>query len=266
MQALILTYHSIEDMASPLCVDPALFGAHLDEIASAGARCLTIRQLAEELRAGGSDAGAVAITFDDGFASVAESAVPLLLDRGLTATVFCVAGHLGGLNDWPSGRSGGLRSQLASASAMSDLAKAGIEIGSHGMRHDPLKGAGAQRMRREVVDSKERLEAALGTQVSSFSYPYGALPERGTRELVEQTYTAACTTKLGRVPRGADPLALPRVDAHYLRRPAVLHHVLEGRLDPYLWVRGGLGSARRILASDYSNPSEEAERAETLAE
>jgi len=264
-RALILTYHAVEAGRSPLSFDARLFAAHADEIVASGLRSFTIRQLAEALHAGDTD-NAVAITFDDGFASVVETAVPLLLDRGLTATVFCVAGHLGGMNDWPSARSGGLRSPLASAHSLADPVRAGIEIGSHGVDHAPLQDTNEQVVRREAVDSKAMLEDALGTTVSSFSYPYGVLPTHPARGLVEQTYSAACTTALARVSRGADPLALPRVDAHYVRRPEFLHRVLEGRLDSYLRVRDALGRARRTIAKDYANPGEGAENRESLTE
>ena len=97
--ALVLTYHAVERGPAPLCVDPDLFVEHLDCILESGARALTVRELAEALREGALDRPSVAITFDDGFASVVESAGPLIAERGLPATVFCVAGHLGGTSD-----------------------------------------------------------------------------------------------------------------------------------------------------------------------
>src|SRR5204862_10841 len=76
--------------------------------------------------------GLVAITFDDGFASVARTAWPLLAERGLTATVFCVAGYLGGANDWPTQATGAPRLPLADAASLTALAAEGVELGAHG--------------------------------------------------------------------------------------------------------------------------------------
>ena len=101
-RALVLTYHAIEPGPGPLCMEPSLFSAQLDLISEARVRLLTLDRLAEELGAGGPGEPSVALTFDDGFASVAEEAAPMLAERGIPATVFCVAGHLGGLNDWPT--------------------------------------------------------------------------------------------------------------------------------------------------------------------
>ena len=110
--ALILTYHAIEEGPAPLCVEPALFERHLDCIVAAGSRTVTVATLAEAVRRGERLDGLVAITFDDGFASVARTAWPLLAERGLTATVFCVAGYLGGANDWPTQATGAPRLPL----------------------------------------------------------------------------------------------------------------------------------------------------------
>jgi len=251
-RALILTYHAVEAGPAPLCLDPAVFETHAGIIARSGAAVITIRDLAEGLRAGTLEESVVAITFDDGFSSVSESAAPILEARGLTATVFCVAGHLGGTNEWPSARNAGFRSQLASASALAELAAAGFEIGSHGVEHAPLAGAPERILRREVVDSRRSLEDAVGTRVTSYAYPYGALPERAGANLVGEAYDAACTTALGRVGTGSDRHALPRVDAHYVRNPDVLRRVLSGGLGSYLRARSLAVRMRRTLVKDYN--------------
>jgi peptidoglycan/xylan/chitin deacetylase (PgdA/CDA1 family) len=249
--ALVLTYHAVEAGPPPLCIEPSLLRAHLDCLQDAGAQTLTLSELAAALRSGRLPRRSVAITFDDGFESVATEAAPLLAERDHTATVFCVAGHVGGVNDWPTQPADVPRRRLADASTLVGLAQAGFEIGSHGMEHLPLERASDERVQRELVDSKLELERALGVAVRSFAYPYGAMPGHGARALLESTYSAACTGGMRRVGSGADALELPRVDAHYLRRPKVLRGVLEGRLDPYLHLRRVGARARRLVREDY---------------
>lgn len=193
---------------------------------------------------------AVAITFDDAFAS-AVGAAPLLVERGLRATVFCVAAHVGGVNDWPSQPAGGLRRPLAPISELADLVLDGFEIGSHGMAHAPLVSESPELLELEIVGSKQTLETALGVSVTSFAYPYGARPSGAARTLVGMTYSAACTTVLDLVADDSDLLALPRVDAHYLRRPELLRRALEGRLEWYLRARALGARARRAVRRDY---------------
>ena len=216
----------------------------------------TVSQLAAALRAGDLPERAVALTFDDGFASVADEAAPLLAERGLTATVFCVAGYLGRASDWPSQPAAALRRPLASPDQLAGLARAGFEIGSHGLEHAPLDGAGEEVLRREIVESRSALEGAVGVHVSSFAYPYGALPGASGQSLVVERYAAACTTTIGRAVPECDLHALPRVDVHYLRRPELLRRALTGSLGSYLSVRRIAARGRRALRKDH-----EAERA-----
>lgn len=252
MDALLLTYHAVDDGSGPLHVDPGTFAAQLDCIVDSGADVVTVAELARSMRDGGSSAPRVAITFDDGLASVARVAAPLLADRGLRATVFCVAGHVGGTSDWPTAVPGLPSLELAGADELAALACAGWEIGAHGMTHMPLRSWDAGVLDREVVAPRAVLEGIAGTAVTSFAYPYGTEPTAAAAALVAATYEAACTTAIGAIGPGCDPYALPRVDAHYVRRPRLLRAALGGTLGPYLLARRLGASARRTLRRDYA--------------
>ena len=252
-RALILTYHAIAAGPPPLFVEPTLLARQLDCIIDSGANVLTVSELASTLRAGTLPPRAVVLTFDDAFASVADAAAPLLAERGLHATLFCVSGHLGGLSNWPSQPLSAPRLPLADAAALSELAAAGWEIGSHGVSHEPLARLSADARRRELLESREVLEQALGVAVRSFAFPYGAVPAGSRDSLREAGYDAACTTRIASVSVVADPLALPRVDAHYLRRPAILEAVLVGTALGYLGTRRIAARARRLVVRDYES-------------
>ena len=250
-RALVLTYHAVEEGEGPLFLTTDLLAEHLDVIVSSGLEVVTISGLASGLRDGLLSTPSVAITFDDGAASVARVAAPLLADRGLRATVFCVAGHLGASNDWPSARSGSPTFELASADELAELAGLGWEIGCHGMTHAPLDSDDRALLTREVIDAAVTLEELVGAEVTSFAYPYGAGPTTVAAELVASRYSAACSTSLGVVDSASDIHALPRVDAHYVRRPRILRAALAGSLGLYLrTLRLGAG-ARRVVRTDY---------------
>ena len=108
----------------------------------------------------------------------------VLASHGLTATVFCVAGHLGGRNDWESERAGGYDSSLVTADELQALAAAGIEIGSHGFGHLPASEPRGAALEREIEGSQEMLERLTGTSafvclsVRCASTPEGAEPRR----------------------------------------------------------------------------------------
>jgi peptidoglycan/xylan/chitin deacetylase (PgdA/CDA1 family) len=251
VDTLILTYHAVDDGNGPLHVDPATFAAHLDCIVDCGAEVVTVAELGRLVEEGDA-AARVAITFDDGLASVARIAAPMLAERGLRATVYCVAGHVGGTSAWPTALPGSPALELADAEDLAGLARQGWEIGSHGMTHMPLRTDDTAALEREVTGSKSLLEGAAEAPVTTFAYPYGAQPTAAAAALVAATYAAACTTALGVVGPGCDPYALPRVDAHYVRRPRLLRAALAGSLGPYLRARRLGASARRTLRRDYA--------------
>lgn len=248
--AIALTYHAIEPGAGPLFVDPDTFSAHLDVIVASGARVVTASGLAELVRRGRQE-GALAITFDDGLASVARVAAPLLAERGLPATVFCVAGRLGGTSAWPSAPPGSPVLPLATAGEIAALARTGFEVGCHGMEHEPLVSDDAALLERELVESKGVLEQIVGAPVRTFALPYGAAPSAPARALLERGYVSAWTTALAGAGSDADPYGLPRIDAHYVRGPRILSGALAGRLRPYLGARRLAARARRRIAPDF---------------
>jgi peptidoglycan/xylan/chitin deacetylase (PgdA/CDA1 family) len=246
---LVLYYHELSEDDSPLCVSPSLFSEHLAVLAECRANVLTAAELADALDRDSVPARTVVLTFDDGFAASVREARPRLEEARMRATFYCVAGHLGGENDWPTQPPGVVSRPLASVDELRELVRDGHEIGSHGWTHAPLDGPAD--LEREIVASRSELESTLGTKVRTFAYPYGASPTSEARALVAQTYVAAFGTTIGRV-RGDSPRQeLPRVDAHYLRDPRLLRRVVTGSLDVYLGARRIGSRTRRAFRKDY---------------
>jgi len=249
-RALILTYHAIEKGPAPLCLEPDLFRVHLDCLADVGAATLTISELSAAIRAAELPPRAVAITFDDGCASAVEVAAAMLAEHGRRATFFCVAGYLGRTNEWRTQPARVPRLALAGARELADVAAAGFEVGAHGFEHAPLDRADSALARHELEGAKDVIERAVGAPVRSVAYPYGLLPSAEARAQVEALYGAACVGGTARVRPGADLFALPRVDVHYLRRPALLRRAVAGRIDGYLGARRLGARARRAFRKD----------------
>ena len=255
MSVLILMYHGVEGRDGPLFVTPRLFAAHLDEIVASRVPVLTMAEVANLLSADRLPERAVAITFDDAFESVVREAAPLLMERTLRATVYCVGGRLGGTNEWSTARPGAPVVRLATAADLRTLADTGIEIGAHGMDHAPLHTRDAREIRREVHESRARLEDLVGHPVRSFAYPYGVLPSTSAEAAVRTSYATACTTRIGRVNARSDAHLLPRVDAHYVRSPRLIRAVVSGRANAYLALRRVAANARRRVRQDYASPA-----------
>ena len=252
-QALIINYRGIAQRAAPPFIDRRVLREQLDCLSDCGARTLTITELADALRAGALPPRAIALTFEGGLRYVAAEAAPLLAERELTATFFCSPGLLGRQGTERPGQPD--RQPSLTASDIAELAHWGFEVGSQGMGHARLDTLPSQALADEVRESRLALEQITAAPVLSFALPYGVLPGRQGRRLIEETYFAACGEAIGTVGVGTDPYYLPRVGAHFLRRPGVLRRALVGSFPPYLRAMRAGARARRMLRPDERVPA-----------
>ena len=96
-----------------------------------------------------------------------------------------------------------------------ELASLGMDIGAHCVTHPILTRVAPDEARREIIESKMRLEAILGTPVLGFAYPNGRPgndygPEH-VKMIREAGFTVAVSTAWGAASRGSDPYQLPRI-------------------------------------------------------
>jgi peptidoglycan/xylan/chitin deacetylase (PgdA/CDA1 family) len=187
---LVLMYHSVEPyQADPylVTVSPPRFGQQMGWLARRGLRGVSMRELLSA-RAAGAGRGLVGLTFDDGYADFSRHALPVLRRYGFGATVFVIAGRLGGDNAWdPEGP----RKRLMDAGEVRDLAQAGIEIGSHGLRHVRLPAA-RDSLAEEVGGSRRILQEITGDPVGGFCYPYGDLDADTVTRVRDMGYDYGC--------------------------------------------------------------------------
>ena len=188
---LVLMYHSIARYAEDpyrITVTPDRFEAQMRWLRRRGLRGVSMRTLLDR-RAQGNAAGLVGLTFDDGYADFAD-AVPHVLGRyGFTATVFAVAGRLGGTNEWDGD---GPRKKLMNSEQLRDLVTMGVEIGSHGMWHSHIPALPARTWPEEIIRSRETLEQIIQEPVTGFCYPYGDLDRKTITSVRAAGYDYAC--------------------------------------------------------------------------
>lgn len=103
----------------------------------------------------------VRITFDDGNSSDIEIALPRLLDRGLHAEFFVLAGLLGA-----PGRLTG--------ADVRKLQEAGMAIGSHGWSHRDWRRIDRAQAVEEMVEAPRVLSSVTGSPVASVAVPFGS--------------------------------------------------------------------------------------------
>ena len=117
----------------------------------------------------------VAVTFDDGYHSVLENAVPVLSEKYIPATLFVPTKYLGGAPAWiKSQRHRNAGERLLTVDELRWLRNKGLSIGSHGVTHRSLTEATPGEALAELVESREALEDILGEKIASFALPYGS--------------------------------------------------------------------------------------------
>jgi len=230
---MILMYHAVATVADDpnmLCVPPDRFAAQMSWLERRGLRGVSIGTLTEAMRAG-QPRGLVGITFDDGYASVLDTALPVLNRHGFGASVFVISDRLGGYNDWDEGTDW----PLLSAAGVRELASAGIEIGSHSASHVRLAGLEPGALARQVSECRTELAALLGREVAGFAYPYGVMDAAARQAVRDAGYSYACAVETPRHALGY--LALPRIYAgprDTAARMAIKRHLYRG----YIAYRG----------------------------
>lgn len=187
----IMMYHSV----SPYQLDPYLvtvtphrFEQQMRWLRRRGLRGVSVAELLAA-RQRGRARRLVGLTFDDGYVDFLEYALPVLATHRFTATVFALAGRLGGENAWDAE---GPRKPLMTARQLREAADAGMEIGSHGLRHVSLPTANRATLTAETENSRAVLQAASGQQVTGFCYPYGHLNGRVVEAVAAAGYTYGC--------------------------------------------------------------------------
>lgn len=199
----ILMYHVI---AAPppgapypeLYVSAADFAAQMRWLARHGYRAVTQRDVWNHWHRGGAlPRKPIVVSFDDGYRSVAEAALPELRRRSWPGVLNLTVKNLR--------VSGGL-----SESKVRMLIAAGWELASHSLTHPDLTSLDDRTLLREVTLSRAVLRARFGVPVDFFCYPAGRHDARVIRAVRRAGYLGATTTLDG-LARPGKPYELRRV-------------------------------------------------------
>ncbi|MDD5005171.1 MAG: polysaccharide deacetylase family protein [Candidatus Omnitrophica bacterium] len=142
----------------------------------------------------------VVITFDDGHLDNYKNAYPILKKYGLKATMFVISDYLSKPNFLTEGQ----------IKEMSDSGL--ITIGSHTLTEQYLPHIGDEVMlKKEIYDSKRKLEEILNKPVNCFSYPIGGFNKKIRQMVVDAGYTLAVATSPGLNYPNNDTFVIKRV-------------------------------------------------------
>jgi len=214
----ILCYHKIEPRheLGVTRLSPRRFARQIERLARAGWRALSLDEVIA-CALGERDVGAreLAITFDDAYRGLREHAFPVLRAHGFPATVFVITDFAGKLNRWDVAYGGRRFAHLA----WRDIERAagqGIAFASHTATHARLDWLSDAAARRDLVRSREALEAALGVPCRAVSYPFGIARAREAALARDAGYSAGFT--LVRAWSG-DIMSVPRTPVYVWSPP-----------------------------------------------
>jgi peptidoglycan/xylan/chitin deacetylase (PgdA/CDA1 family) len=167
----------------------------------------------------------VRLSFDDGNASDVEAALPALIERGMTADFFVLAGRFGTRGN-------------VDVDGVRALRAAGMRVGTHGMDHRSWRGLDDDDLATELVAARSAIAEAAGSAVDAAALPLGQYDRTILAALRRLDYRVVYSSDARRARAGAwfQPRYSVRADdtVHSVREtvlaPPRAHERLRGRL------------------------------------
>lgn len=215
-QVPVLMYHKVNpyfyDGGKGLRVTPAAFQEQMQYLYDQGYHTISLDQLMDHWQKKSDlPIKPVVITFDDGYEDNYRFAFPVLKKFGFTATIFLVYDDIGGFNVWDDKKNVAHHIRLLSWPQIDIMKAEGITFESHTLTHPNLTRITPEAARREITESKEKLEKRLGTEVNFIAYPYGKRNPVVDEAVRMAGYRGAVTTAIGKNLASTDPVGLKRL-------------------------------------------------------
>ncbi|MFH1151112.1 MAG: polysaccharide deacetylase family protein [Actinomycetota bacterium] len=132
----------------------------------------------------GFERAIVTVTFDDGYQSIYDAALPIMNAQGIKSTQFIATGNI---DSDPF---------FMTSAELVTLASQGHELASHSVTHADLRSLTPEQLAAELSDSKTYLQTLTGGAVYNFAYPFGFY-DATVIAAVQQYYDAARCSDVG---------------------------------------------------------------------
>jgi peptidoglycan/xylan/chitin deacetylase (PgdA/CDA1 family) len=167
----------------------------------------------------------VRITFDDGNSSDVEIGLPRLVERGLKAQFFVLAGEFE-------------RPGRVSVDAVRELLAAGMSVGSHGWAHRDWRRISDEQAREEFAEAHRVIGEITGAPVTEVAVPFGSYDRIVLQRLRKAGVRRVYTSDGGRAAPG-----------QWLQARNSIRHDLDAE-----WVRNVMDrrSSPKVLAREFA--------------
>ena len=204
----ILCYHGIGNSSYAHDVTKREFAKQMHYLAT-HYHLVTLDDIVLHLRGKKQLNDSVAITFDDGYASIMKI-VDILAKYNVKPTVFVMSDQKGVnrqelANNHP----------LLSTKELRKLIKLGWTIGSHTVTHPDLTKLSKQQLVEEITGSKLGLERVLNAHIKYFAYPRGRYTKEAANLVTRSGYHGGFTMDDHELTPGLDRYTIGRIGINH---------------------------------------------------
>lgn len=201
----VLMYHFVLDSRdvkkNKLIVTPSTFEKQMHFLKVNNYNVISLEEFANFIKQKNKiPKNTLVITFDDGHLDNYTNAYPILKKYGFPATIFVITNYIS-------------KSGYVTEEQIKEMDNSGlITIGSHTLNHKHLPSINnIDELKKEIYDSKNKLEAILNRPVNCFSYPVGGFNKEIKNMVIDAGYTVAVSTSPGLSYPNDDPFAIKRI-------------------------------------------------------
>lgn len=205
--AVVLEYHHVSDKTPrSTSITPERFNAQMDYLANNGFKIVPLETIVDALRSGDTlPDKTVAISFDDSYATVYQSAYPLLKKRNWPFTFF--------VNTSAVGKS----SLFVNWDELREMSNNGVTIANHTTEHNHLvrlkpdenRHAWRVRIASEITAAQKKITDEIGKAPMIMAYPFGEY-DTHVQEVAKKLGYFAFGQQSGAVYTDGDMQAIPR--------------------------------------------------------
>lgn len=212
----ILMLHRVVEQRSEgenraLEITPEFLKQTINDYRRKGYRFVSIDEACDIIKRGRTKHPFVCLSFDDGYQDNYDIAYPILKQMEVPFAVYITTGFIDNRLPmwWYQGNNLGINTESLKALDANPL----CTIGAHTVSHTRLDTLSPEEQKREIVQSRQELEALLGHPIRHFSYPHGDY-NADTLKIINDCHFVSSLRAWGGTIRKGDVnlLELPRIE------------------------------------------------------
>ena len=170
---MILSYHRVNPWydRDAITVSPTKFSKQIFYLLSKNFQFLTTERYVQEFFTQKSNKKVV-ISFDDGYVDNLWFAFQILKDLKISPIIYLTVSYIGTNILFPRYKDTS-KDRFLNWQEVLQMAKDGVEFGSHTLTHSYLTKIDRKQAEREIIESKKIIEDKIGKEIKFFCYPYG---------------------------------------------------------------------------------------------